>query len=319
MFKKILSVFLGLGLAVFPVAASLFAPAPVSALEAGDIVMRITPAEQVIDLAPSQHFAGTIKVKNTGRLPFNFHLSTSPYQVLNENYDPDYTTENSYTKIHNWISFDQDQYHLEPGQEVEVTFRIDVPDDIPGGGQYAAIMVETHDVSNPDDTVKLSTRLAAIIFAHVSGEEHIGGVLLSHSLPGFRLGSPFSATATVKNDGNVDFRMTHTLEIRDFFTNKVVFEPEAITADGQTPGRATPIILPETSRSNTLTWEGAPQLGVFRATQKISFLDQEYTYEQVVVLCPIWLAGIFIFLIVLMILWLIASARKRRRNRPQVM
>lgn len=315
MFKKILISLLGLGLAVFPVTASLSLPA--QALEPGDIVVRINPAEQVIDLAPDQHFSGIIKVKNVGRLPFTFHLKTSPYQVLNENYDPDFATENAYTKLHNWISFDQTEYQLNPEQELEVPFHVDVPRDIPGGGQYAAIMVETHDVSDPDASVKLSAQLAALIFAHVSGEEHIGGVLMAHSLPGFRLGSPLSASATVKNDGNVDFRMTHTLEIRDFFTNKVVFDPGYITEDNKTPGRANPIILPETSRTSTLTWDGAPQLGVFRAVQKISFLDQSYTYEQIVFLCPVWLAGIFAFFVLLMVLWIILRIRNRRRHRPQ--
>lgn len=292
---------------------------PVSALEAGDIVIQVKPADQEISLLPGQILDGKITVQNIGRLPFNFTVSTRPYQVLNENYDPDFSTENSYTRLHNWITFPETNFSIEPGAEQVVNFRITVPDDIPGGGQYAAIIVETRDSMADDASVRIVSQLASLIYAHVSGEEHIGGVLMSHNLPSFLLGSPFTASALVKNDGNVDFRAIQTLTIYDFFTNREVLNEDSISDEGIHLGRTTPMVLPETQRSISLTWDGAPQLGVFRAVQTISFLDQSYTYEQVVVICPIWLAGIAVFLVALMVIWLILRLRSRKRNRPQVL
>lgn len=292
---------------------------PVSALEAGDIVIQVKPADQEISLLPGQILDGKITVQNIGRLPFNFTVSTRPYQVLNENYDPDFSTENSYTRLHNWITFPETNFSIEPGAEQVVNFRIAVPDDIPGGGQYAAIIVETRDSMADDASVRIVSQLASLIYAHVSGEEHIGGVLMSHNLPSFLLGSPFTASALVKNDGNVDFRAIQTLTIYDFFTNREVLNEDSISDEGIHLGRTTPMVLPETQRSISLTWDGAPQLGVFRAVQTISFLDQSYTYEQVVVICPIWLAGIAVFLVALMVIWLILRLRSRKRNRPQVL
>ena len=141
--------------------------------------------------------------------------------------------------------------------------------------------------------------------------------MTARSLPSFLLSSPFTARVTVKNDGNVDFRVTHTLDIYNFFTNQPVLSSDAVSSDGTNVGRATPIILPATSRANALTWDGAPELGLFRAVQKISFLDQEYTYEQVVFLCPTWLAGLAIFFVALMVIWIILRIRKRHKSRPQ--
>ena len=143
--------------------------------------------------------------------------------------------------------------------------------------------------------------------------------MMGHKLPGFLLSSPFSSSVTVKNDGNIDFRVSHSLTVYDFFTNKEVFTPEYKDADGKTPGRSTPIILPDTTRTNTLTWEGAPQLGVFRAVQHISFLDQEYTFERLVVVCPIWLALGAAFIVFLIVLWIVLIIRGRRGRRLQVM
>lgn len=293
--------------------------ANVQAVEPGDIVLQINPAEQTLDLFPDMQYTGTIEVKNIGRLPFDFNLSARPYQVKNESYDPDFITENAYTKLFNWISFPETNFHLEPGEVINVAFNVDVPADVPGGGQYAAIIVETRDSADENATVRVVSQLAALLYAHVAGEEHIGGVLIQHSLPSFLLGSPFTSIATVKNDGNVDFRVRHTLTIKNFFTGNVVFGPETVTEKGETPGAANPVVLPATSRTNCLTWEGAPQLGVFDATQTISFLDQEFTYHQIVFICPIWLAGGVVFLITLMIIWLILRRHKTKQSRPQVM
>lgn len=289
----------------------------VLAVEPGDIVLQINPAEQTLDLYPGMTFTGTLKVKNIGRLPFNFNLLSRPYQVKNESYDPDFVTENSYTKLHNWLSFPETNFHLEPNEEITVLFNVTVPDDVPGGGQYAAIIVETRDSADENATVRVVSQVAGLLYAHVAGEEHIGGVLMQHSLPSFLLGSPFTASATVKNDGNLDFRIRHTLSIKDFFTGNEVLSPETIDPNGDTPGLATPVVLPATSRSNSLTWTGAPQLGVFKAVQTVSFLDQEYTFEQIVFICPIWLAGGLLFLVILMIIWLILRHRKAKQSRPQ--
>lgn len=290
---------------------------PASASGAGDIIVQINPSEQNLELHPGETYHGSFKVENLGTLPFSFTVSMRPYQVVGEDYDPDFYTQNDYTKISNWISFDQTNYHLEAGATQKIDYTINVPANVPGGGQYGAIIVETRDGTNPNSTVSVVSQLASIIYAHVAGEEHIGGVVEAHSLPSFLLSSPFTARVTIKNDGNVDFRATHTLAVYNFFTNQEVFSPDAVSSEGVNVGRASPMILPATTRANALTWAGAPQLGLFRAVQTVSFLDQEYTYEQIVFICPIWLVGLVIFFIALMVIWIIIRVHQRKRSRPQ--
>lgn len=310
---KILSILL------FVMTSSFGQSSPASALEAGDVVIQVKPADQELDLAPGQTVRGKVTVQNVGRLPFTFTVSARPYQVLNENYDPDFVTENSYTKLHNWITFPQDSFQIEPGAQQEVSFTITVPEGVPGGGQYAAIIVETRDSMSEDAGVRIISQLASLIYAHVEGEEHIGGVLMAHYLPNFLLSSPFTARATVKNDGNVDFRLTHSISIKDFFTNKEILSENSVDENGKFIARATPMILPETQRSSAITWDGAPQLGVFKVTQTISFLDQNYAFEQVVIFCPVWLIAAVAVFIFLIILWVILRLRSRKRRRPQVL
>lgn len=315
MLKRIVTVFATLFLIV---ASSFVQSSPTSALEAGDIVMQLQPAEQEIALAPDQVITSTITVSNIGRLPFDFSVSASPYQVTNENYDPDFSTESSYTALHNWITFPESNFHLEPGENTKVSFNITVPHTAPGGGQYAAIIVETRDSMEDGAAVKVISQLAALLYARISGEEHISGTLASRDLPGFLLGRPFAVGVTIRNDGNIDFRASHSVEIRDFFTNREVVSPESVDDEGRHIGQSNPLVLPATSRKHVLTWSGAPQLGVFRVKQTVSFLGQSETFEQIVIVCPLWLAGGAAALVFLMILWIILRLRKRRRARPQV-
>lgn len=295
---------------------ALFLAQPAVALEPGDIVVSVSPAEQDLELAPGESYSGFIEVTNRGRLAFNFTVSAAPFQVNSDNYDPDFSTENSYTNLRNWLTFSQTDYHLEPGETARVAFRIKVPTDVPGGGQYAAILVSTEDSSNSSSTVNVTTQVAATLYAQVAGGElRESGELVRHSLPGFVLGSDFAVSATFKNTGNVDFKAQQTISIRDFFTNKEVVTPSSVASDGSPLGSNIIAVLPETSRTSTLIWDGAPQLGVFRVQQTISFLNEEFHFEQIIIICPIWLAGAVIFLLALMIIWIILRFRKRRKNK----
>ena len=208
-----------------------------SALEAGDIVLQVSPAEQEIDLVPSQTYTGSFTVENVGREAFTFTLSAHPYQVSGPDYTPVFTTETAYTTLSTWLSFDQNNLELAPGASAEVTYHVNVPADVPGGGQYAAIIVETRDA---DDTaaMRIVSQIAVLLYAHVSGEQRLAGSLLDQQLPNFLLGAPFTSVATVENTGNLDFDLTHTLTVTDFFTGRTVVNQSTANPDGTHAGFA---------------------------------------------------------------------------------
>lgn len=298
--------------------AACFSGGTASAVGPGDIVIQVNPADQEVELIPGESIEAQIKVSNVGRLPFSFTPLARPYQVLNDTYDPDFSTENSYTKLHNWITFESPEYHLEPNAEVLVNFRIDVPDDAPAGGQYAAVIFETRDSIDAAATFQAINQIASLLYAHVAGETHEMGLLMTHSIPFLRLGSPIIVTTNVKNDGNIDFRVGHKMTIWNFFTGEEIINPETVANDGTTPGSSSPPILPATSRFSQLSWDGTPALGLFRVRQEITFLDENHVFEQLVFVCPIWLVLLMLFFIFLLIFWIILRIHGRKKHRPQV-
>lgn len=315
----------------------LFTTTPVAALEAGDLVMSISPSEQVIELAPGEKYAGSVTVTNVGRLAFDFTLEAAPYHVNDDSYDPDFSTDNSYTNLKNWLRFPKSIYRLEPGQSADAEFIVDVPEDAPSGGQYAAIMIqnslaktpsitsesadnqETQD-DTPDAPLDIKVRAAAVLYGHVEGGElREAAELANHVLPSLTLGGTFSSAATIKNSGNVDFYARQTLSIRNFFTNNEILQP---SEDGNgSPFTETLIVLPGTTRTSLLNWNladtGTFPIGLYRVSQTIVFLDQTYTFEHLLFVCPLWLALLIVFIVVLGVIWLILGLLKRRKTHRQ--
>lgn len=295
---------------------ALLASAPAVALEPGDVVMSLTPANQDIELQPGEQYQGSLTVTNVGRLPFDVKASVSPYYVGNDDYTPDFSAENAYTKLPNWITLEKYKFHLEPSESTTVRFAVDVPKDVAAGGQYAAIMLLS-DAGDADDenAVKVSAQLAAILYGHVNGGElRTEGELTEHSFPGLVTDGKFSASQTVKNDGNVDFKVTQKLLIKDFFSNQEIITPDSVSDDGQPLGYNVATVLPGTSRTNILTWEDAPQFGLYHVTQEVSFLDQTHVFKRLVFFCPVWVVIIVCAALLVLILWIVLRIVKKRRQ-----
>lgn len=311
MFKKscaILAIILGAGF--------LWTPTPVSALEPGDIVMSLNPSEVELELAPGKTVEASVGVSNIGRLPFDVHASVSPYSVnAEDDYAPDFSSNTSYTQLHNWITLKKETYHIEPGESIVVDFTIKVPQNVASGGQYAAIMLLSDSGIEEEGAVKVQGQLAAIVYGHVDGGEVIkSGELVSHLLPSFMFNDSITVSQTVKNTGNVDFRVKQTMTITDFFSNREVVTADSVSSEGQMIGYNLATVLPDTSRTGVLTWADAPKLGLFNVTQEISFLDQTYTFSQLVLICPIWLVALIIVAIIALIVRIVYRVKSHKQD-----
>lgn len=311
--KKCLALALALILGI-----SFLAPLPASA-KSDDVVVSLRPSEQDLELTPSKTYEELVVVYNIGTAAFDFSVEAAPYQAKDNSYEPDFFTENSYTKLANWITFEEQKFHVEAGTSAEVKFKIAVPSDAPGGGQYAAILVRLGDGDSDASGVGIIPQLAATIHGHIKGNAvRRDGRMISHHFPTILLSSPFTVTSVFENTGNIDYRVTESWTIRDFFTNREYVGPASANDTGYVYGTLSAAVLPGTERTIKLTWQDAPAIGVFRVEQTISYFDQDETYSHIVIVCPIWiviLAGAFILFGVI---WLIAHLVGRRHDRPQV-
>ena len=293
---------------------------PASAFNAEDFSISLFPSYQTLELSPGMQREGTITIVNTGKMPFDFIVAASPYQVQGEEYDADFTTINNYTALAGWIAFDQESYHAEAGESVEVKFSINVPEDAVGGGQYAAIMAYTEDGANPDASIKVASQVAALLYGRVSGQDmRPEGEIAEQDIPFVVFDSnPLEASIVAYNTGNVDFMIYHTFTVTDMLSGEEIINPETTDNKGNKLGASSAIVLPGTSRRDTLVWETTPKIGLYKIKQATTFLDQTIESEQVVIFCPMWLVFAILGLILLLILWIILAVRHHHRKQPQV-
>lgn len=275
------------------------------------IHLQVSPTKQKISLTPGASYVGTFKVHNAGAAPFHYSVSATPYSVTNENYSPDYTGLTNYTQIADWVTFDKETGYLQPGEIAEVAYTVNVPKDAPAGGQYAALMAQTSDGNDENATVAVVHRVGMILYAAVPGETRESGEIIKNNVNSFYFNPPLTVSSLVKNTGNVEQTATYTVKIYPLFSNEAVFSNEEKTDKEKSLD-----VIPDTSRFNSITWEGAPHIGIFKVTQIIDFAGQEENREvtKYVLICPIWLLFIIFALLFFIIFWLFSRARNRKRE-----
>ncbi len=278
-------------------------------VELPDYRLQLSPARQDIgELKPGSTYKGTIKVQNTGKNSFKYRMSVTPYNVIDEKYTQDFENASKYNDITNWVTFSRTTGELEPGTEDEVGFTVKVPTDVPAGGQYAILMAELVNDGNSSQTSGISTiqRVGTVLYSNVEGETRRTGGVSENKVPSILFNPPITATSIVENTGNIHASATYVLQVYPLFGDEEVYTNE------EKPVTLT--ILPETRRFNTMVWEGAPHLGIFRVKQTVTIFDETSITEKVVFLCPIWFLLIVLVIIFCVIFWIISQIRTRKQS-----
>ncbi len=279
-----------------------------AAEETPDYRIQVSPATLELDLKPGESVSKTFRVQNTGTKDFDFELGTGPYNVEGEDYKQDLNTITDYNQIKDWIKFSEDTGNVKAGESKEITATVTVPKDVPSGGQYGVIiakMIEPQDESASG--IVAEKHIGLLVYAkNVDGNTRMTGSIADVKLASFVFAPPIRATSVVENTGNVHAKATYIMQVYPLFGGEEVYTNE------ENP--ETRIILPGTRRLNTLTWDGAPQLGIFKVKQTVKFLDDTKEIEKIVFICPIWFLLIVLAVIFLAVFWIVSRARGRKED-----
>lgn len=282
---------------------------PVFAEDRPDYRLQVSPSKLDLELAPGKKIEKSFQVQNTGNKTFDFKVEVTPYTVVDEEYEPDYSSESKYTDLAKWVTFSQSEGSVEPDGSVKIDITIDVPKDVPAGGQYASVMVSVdRGAGDSDDgaAIGMTQRIGLLLYSTVEGNTRKEGKVIENKVPSFKFQPPVTASSLVENTGNVHATATYTLQVFPFFGGEEVYSNE--------DNPETRTILPETKRYNEVAWEGAPALGIFKVKQTVNFLGKDDVTEKVVFLCPIWFLFIILLLIFVVVFWIVSRVRGRRLN-----
>lgn len=270
--------------------------------------VQVSPSiQRTGSIDPGVKYSNKIAVSNVGDKAVDFHMSVEPFSVENITYAPIYSVVNAYTQITKWITFNDFKTHLEPGEMSEVIYTVDVPMDVPGGGQYAVIFAEMDEDQAEGESIKKIAKAGTILVARVNGDTRETGKISETTLPRFLLAPPVVASAVFENTGNVDATAKMTLKIENYISGSVVYD-----------GTSEPLektILPGTTRKLEITAENVPRLGILKATLTTEFLGDAEIKTRVIFIFPIWFIGLIALIILIIVVRIGLKRRENRRTR----
>ena len=275
---------------------------------ANDTAFSLGPTSQRITLLPGESYRSSVKISspNTAELPTDFIIYVAPYGIVNDKYEPTFDQESTFTQIAKWIVLDVDSGTINPNENREIGFTINVPSDAPAGGQYATIIAQdVTGIKNTDNSALNISSLKAIgsiVVADIAGTTRQIGSISENYIPSFLLSNNLEASSLVQNDGNIHADAEYTLQVWPLIGS------EEVCTNEETPDKS--IILPETSRRYVQTCK-LPPVGIFKARQTVKIFGESSVAETMVIVCPIWLLFLIIFIIVALIIFIVIKVKNR--------
>ena len=191
-----------------------------------------------------------------------------------------------------------------------IHYKIKVPANAPGGGQYGAIMVETEKDKNDKGNIQAVSRVGMLIYSHINGEINHCSKVIEDKLPTFLFNPPIFGETRVENCGNIDAELKVYIKVFPFFSKEEVYSNEEKPTSMNT--------LPGTKRYHKEIWTNSPSIGIFNVEQVVQYGSEVKTERKLVIVCPIWLIVLIVLFIISVIFWLVARSRENKAKSHRV-
>ena len=256
--------------------------------------LQISPVSSRVTLEAGKALEYSFTVSNIGSEGFTFSVYAAPYTIKSESYDVNFSEETNRTQISRWIQFkdkdgnwvDTTKFTIPSDGRQTVEYRVNVPNDIPEGGQYAAIFAETEPSSDGNSASGLKTvsRAGLIVYGRTNGETRDSAEIKDFEFNTFLTSGKVSTGARIVNNGNTDFESKYTMTIKSLF-GKTIYEKDNSYN-----------VLPDTTRKIHMEWDDTPSFGIFRATARVTAGSEVHEESKIVMIVPL-----FIIIIVLIL------------------
>ena len=267
----------------------------------------VSPMNQKISLSPGERYYGTFKVSNPAdnKVSFYYEIGISPFTVNND-YQIVYENNGDYNQILDWLTIENKEGVLNPNSTNIIQFYIDVPEDAPAGGQYAAIVVKSVGGSSEENGVNIQAEysIAHILYAEVAGETVRKGTINSADVSSFLFSGNITGTASITNGGNVHSDGNYKLQVFPLFSDEELYTNE------EDP--TTNTILPNATRVTSISWDATPSIGIFHVIYNVEFEGVNQKVDKMVIVCPLWLLFVIVAIIFLIIFKILSGKKEKK-------
>ena len=297
--------------AVFLLLVLLFSllPSPTSA-QGG---IKVWPAKVDLVVGSGQTAEEVISVENQGDGVARIHVYAMDFSIDKENNFAFYEPGHQSYSCARWLTLDEAEFDLTPGESKRVEVTISVPDEVEPGGHYAALFFETVPVETPPGvSVIITGRIPSLFYLTIPGvtgaDVFSDAEIVSILLPGWVEKGPVEIGVVVRNTGNVHLSIAAKAYFSGFRGEKI-----GELDLGQV------VILPHSERIMKGSWEKTPLFSKVKASVVIGYFDQQAELVNKAKTADFWVIPwkmllVIVFALGLLIL-LVWRLRKRYRLR----
>ena len=292
---------------LFMTLAMLFAWQTARAQEAETVSITFSP--QIFDLAANpgdDPIVNNIRLTNNGDLPLEIVAEPENIVPTGEEGGSIPTEDDTSYSLADWITIEPAAINIAPGTAQDFTMTITVPPNAEPGGKYGTVSFRT--VAPQTDSgaaaATVEQQVNPVILVSVAGDiVEIGGIESFAATKGFWTNEkPITFETRVNNTGNVHFKPTGTITIKNMFgaeVTKIVLEERNV--------------LPGTIRKVGSEWSD-PGFAVGRYTADLSLVygeDDEILVASTTFTVFPWQTLLPASLIVIAVLYLLIKFRSR--------
>jgi hypothetical protein len=166
---------------------------PPSYAQSKQTILRISPIVIYVSLQPNKQYTYEVTAENLSELPLIIHLSKDNFFSVN-----DLDNSKKINPLSKWLSFNLNDYTLNPHQKKGFTVNVSLPRSIPIGGYYTTLYLEPHIYSS--DASVVMGKIGIPILANIGVQDSIPPQISDFSFNRFFVASdPLVTTIDIKN------------------------------------------------------------------------------------------------------------------------
>lgn len=249
--------------------AALFFSLSTTAFAQDSAGVSISPALIEENLDPGTVKQYSISIRNLTSVTETYYLFTRNIEGMQTDGIPIFSDEgetNGYA-LADWITLDTNQITLEPDQEGEVSFTMNVPDIATPGSHFGGVFISKDAPEIQRSGAAVGYRVGNIISIRVNGDANLGATIRQFSTNKYLYGSTnVDFSVRVENEGNILIRPTGPIEI----TNMLGKQVDSVVFNEQRGA-----VFPGSIREYTQNWVGeGTGFGRYEAVIALSYGEQ---------------------------------------------
>ena len=271
--------------------------------------IKVSPTKVDLVIGSGQMVEEVINVENQGDRVARIHVYAMDFAIDKENSFAFYEPGHQSYSCARWLTLDEAEFDLTPGESKKVKVTVSVPDEVEPGGHYAALFFETAPVENPPGvSVTIAGRIPSLFYLTIPGiteaDVFSDAEIVSLLLPGWLEKGPVEAGVMVRNTGNVHL----TIAAKAYFSG---FRGENI---GELDlGQV--VVLPRSERIMKGSWEKTPLFSKVKASVVIGYFDQQGELVNKTQTADFWIIPWKLVVIIVVALGLVILLIRRLRKR----